>query len=182
MMRDRGHRLRKLVLLIAIATLAFQPASPQVRDERAVRVAYLYNLIKFVDWPSASDDLLIGHIGSSAAGETLRKSLDGRKSDARTVHVVLSPSDELLEKCAIIYFGEASPEDIRKTLAKVEGHSVLTLGETESFPQRGGMIGLVKVEDHIEILVNLALTQRSGVKISSHVLNLAKIVRSGGER
>jgi hypothetical protein len=95
--------------------------------------------------------------------------------------VVLSPSDELLEKCEIIYFGDASPEDIRKTLAKVSGRPVLTLGETDSFPRRGGMIGLVKDEDHIEIVVNLQLAQRSGVKISSRVLNLATIVRSDGE-
>jgi hypothetical protein len=124
---------------------------------------------------------LIGYVGSQATGETLLKSLDGRRADARTLHVVLSPSDELLEKCEIIYFGDASPEDIRKTLAKVDGRPVLTLGETDSFPRRGGMIGLVKDEDHIQIVVNLQSAQRSGVRISSRVLNLATIVSSGGE-
>jgi len=146
-----------------------------------VRVAYLYSLIKFVDWPAPQNDLLIGYVGTPGTGETLLKSLDGRKSDAHTLHVVLSPSDEMLERCEIIYFGDASPEDIRKTLAKVDGRPVLTLGETDSFPRRGGMVGLVKDEDHIEIVVNLELAQRSGVKISSRVLNLATIVRSGGE-
>lgn len=169
------------MLLAALAALALPLAPTQERDERAVRVAYLYSLIKFVDWPTPRNDLLIGYVGSQATGETLLKSLDGRKSDARTLHVVLSPSDEMLEKCEIIYFGDASPEDIRKTLAKVDGRPVLTLGETDSFPRRGGMIGLVKDEDHIEIVVNLQLAQRSGVKISSRVLNLATIVRSGGE-
>lgn len=177
----RTHRCRTLVLLAALGALVLPPAPTQERDERAVRVAYLYSLIKFVDWPTPQNDLLIGYVGTPATGETLLKSLNGRKSDARTLHVVLSPSDELLEKCGIIYFGDASQEDIRKTLAKVDGRAVLTLGETESFPRRGGMIGLVKDEDHIEIVVNLQLTQRSGVKISSRVLNLATIVRSGAE-
>jgi hypothetical protein len=144
-------------------------------------VAYLYSLIKFVDWPSPENDLLIGYVGNPATGETLFKSLDGRTNDARTLHVVLSPSDEKLEKCGIIYFGDASQEEIRKTLAKVEGRPVLTLGETSAFPRHGGMIGLVKNEDHIEIVVNLPLTQRAGLKISSHVLSLATIVRTGGE-
>ncbi len=167
------------MLLAAFTAIALPPASTQVRDERAVRVAYLYSLIKFVEWPNQQNDLLIGYVGAPATGETLFKSLDGRKSDARTLHVVLAPSDELLEKCGIIYFGDASPEDIRKTLAKVDGRAVLTLGETDSFPQRGGMIGLVKDEDHIEIVVNLQLTVRSGIKISSRVLNLATIVQPG---
>jgi hypothetical protein len=161
---------------------ACAPACPNTgADERAVRVAYLFSLIKFVDWPTPRNDLLIGYVGSQATGETLLKSLDGRRADARTLHVVLSPSDELLEKCEIIYFGDASPEDIRKTLAKVDGRPVLTLGETDSFPRRGGMIGLVKDEDHIQIVVNLQSAQRSGVRISSRVLNLATIVSSGGE-
>jgi hypothetical protein len=177
----RTLRWRALALLAALAALALPPASTQERDERAVRVAYLYSLIKFVDWPAPQNDLLIGYVGTPGTGETLLKSLDGRKSDAHTLHVVLSPSDEMLERCEIIYFGDASPEDIRKTLAKVDGRPVLTLGETDSFPRRGGMVGLVKDEDHIEIVVNLELAQRSGVKISSRVLNLATIVRSGGE-
>lgn len=181
MSNGRARRLRTLLLLAAFAAVALLTVSAQERDERAVRVAYLYNLIKFVDWPSPQTDLLIGYVGSPATGETLFKSLDGHKNDARTLHVVLSPSDQMLDKCGIIYFGDASAEEIRKTLAKVDGRPVLTLGETDSFPRQGGMIGLVKNEDHIEIVVNLPLTQRSGVKISSRVLNLATIVRPGGE-
>jgi hypothetical protein len=176
----RANRLNTLLLLFAFAAIALPSACAQERDERAVRVAYLYSLIKFVDWPSSENDLLIGYVGSPATGERLFKSLDGRKNDAHTLHVVLSPNDANLEKCGIIYFGDASQEDIRKTLAKVEGRPVLTLGETGEFPRRGGMVGLVKNEDHIEIVVNLPLTQRSGLKISSHVLNLATIVRPGG--
>ena len=85
----------------------------------------------------------------------------------------------MLVKCGIVYFGDASTDEIGKTLAKVEGRAVLTLGETDSFAHRGGMVGLVKADDHIQIVVNLPLMQRSGVKISSRVLNLAAIVRPG---
>ena len=133
-MNDRRVcRYGALVLVAAFAAVAFGPALAQERDERAVRVAYLYSLITFVDWPSPQNDLLIGYVGSPAIGETLFKSLDGRKNDARTLHVVLAPSDEMLQKCGIVYFGDASQEEIRKTLAKVEGRPVLTLGKRKRF-------------------------------------------------
>jgi hypothetical protein len=179
MSNGRAHGLGTLVLMAVLAAVALAPASAQERDERAVRVAYLYSLIKFVDWPSPESDLLIGYVGSPGTGDTLFKSLDGRKNDARTLHVVLSPSDELLGKCGIIYFGDASSDETRRTLAKVEGRAVLTVGETDAFPRRGGMIGLVKGDDRIGIVVNLELAQRLGVKISSRVLSLATIVRPG---
>src|ERR1700734_2691466 len=103
----RARSIITLVLLVVFASVAMPPALAQERDEQAVRVAYIYNLIKFVDWPNPQNELLIGYVGSPATGETLFKSLDGRKSDARTLHVVLAPSDELLEKCGMIYFGDA---------------------------------------------------------------------------
>jgi hypothetical protein len=99
MSNGRVQRLRTLVVLAVFTAVALGPAAAQERDERAVRVAYLYSLIKFVDWPGLQKELLIGYVGSPATGETLFKSLDGRRDDARTLHVVLSPSDDMLVKC-----------------------------------------------------------------------------------
>ncbi len=181
MSHARVHVWATLAILAAFVVLPLPLASTQERDESAVRVAYLYNLIKFVEWPSPQNDLLIGYVGVPATGEALLKSLDGRKSDTRTLHVVLFPHDDALEKCGVIYFGDASSDEIRKTLAKIDGRAVLTLGDTESFPQHGGMIGLVKADDHIQIVVNIISTQRAGLRISSRVLNLATIVRPDGK-
>jgi len=64
----RAHRLRALALLVFLAVVMFPTAPTQERDERAVRVAYLYTLIKFVDWPNPQNDLLIGFVGSPATG------------------------------------------------------------------------------------------------------------------
>lgn len=176
----RWKSLALLAALVAVLCVPCQTVSAEDRDERAVRVAYLYNLIKYIDWPAPQSDLFIGYVGSRSTGEVLFRSLDGRKSDARTIHVILSPHEDALERCGVLYFGDASPEEIQKTLAKLGGRPVLTLGETPSFPRQGGMIGLVKAEDHIQIVVNLSLTQSSGIKISSRVLNLATIVRTDG--
>lgn len=178
----RLHRWSKsaLIVLIALIEISLSHICAQERDERVVRAAYTFNLVKFVDWPPSQGDLWIGFIGSSANGDVLRDLLDGRKSDSHTLHVVLSPRDEVLEKCNIVYFGDVAPEQIQKTLDKLGGLAALTLGETDSFPRHGGMIGLVKAGDHIQIVVNLQLTQRAGIKVSSRVLSLATIVRSDG--
>jgi hypothetical protein len=68
-------------------------------------------------------------------------------------------------------------ETLDKTLEKVKGKGVLTVGETEGFARDGGMIALVNSGDHIQIEVNLEAAQGAGIRISSRVLNLATIVR-----
>lgn len=152
---------------------------PQSQDERAVRAAYVFNLTKFVEWPAEKNELQIGFFGSRETGEYLQKMLDGRTSESRQIRMILFPSDDELRKCSMVYIAEGQQKKIRATLDKLGNGNIVTVGETDSFAQDGGMVGLVKVGERIQMQVNLEATQRAGVKIGAHLLNLAVIVRSG---
>jgi TonB family protein len=162
---------------------------PQSQDERAVRAAYVFNLTKFVEWPPEKNELRIGFFGSTETGEFLRKMLDGRTSESRQIHMILFPSDDELQKCSMVYIADSQKKKVRATLDKLGYRNIVTVGETDWFALDGGMVGLVKVGEQIQMQVNLEATQRAGVKMGSHLLNLAVLVRSaplapseGGER
>jgi uncharacterized protein DUF4154 len=65
-------------------------------------------------------------------------------------------------------------------LEKLHKESVLTVGDDYSFALNGGMVGLVRTGDHIQMMINLEVAQQSGLKISSRVLSLAASVRTSG--
>ena len=153
----------------------------QELDERAIRVAYVFNLTKYVEWPRAGNRLVVCFVGDGPMGEALEKMLAGKTSDSRLIQVVLSPKDEDLDQCAVIYVGDSSPQKIRATLDHLRNKSVLTVGNTESFPKSGGMIGLVRVGQQVQMIVNLDAVERARLKISSRVLNLATIVHDVSE-
>jgi hypothetical protein len=92
------------------------------------------------------------------------------------IQVVLSPGNENLDQCDVIYFANSAPQKIHATLDHLHNRSVLTVGDTESFTKSGGMIGLVRVGVQVQIMVNLDAVERAQLKISSRVLNLATIV------
>lgn len=150
----------------------------QPRDERAVRAAYVFNLTKYVEWPADRGELWIGFVGQRSNGEFLFKLLDGKMSDSRPIHVVLAPSEEELKKCSIFYVAETQHKRVQAALERASARNLLTVGEAEPFAMNGGMVGLVKVGDQIQIQVNLEVTQRAGIKISSRLLSLAQIVTS----
>ena len=54
----------------------------------------------------------------------------------------------------------------------------MTVGETELFAETGGVIGLVNQQTTIRLQINFGASQRSGLQISSKLLELAKIVES----
>lgn len=175
-------RARLVLALIVLVLNSFAPARgfcvDRTRDERSVRAAYVFNLIKYVEWPPNSGEVVIGFIGSPATGEVMQSMLNGKTNQSRTVKVLLSPSNEELQRCNIVYIEDSQTGEIRSALKRLKGRDILTIGDSESFAPSGGMVGLVKVGDQIQLRVNLDATQRSGIKISSRVLNLAVIVRA----
>ena len=53
---------------------------------------------------------------------------------------------------------------------------MLTVGETEGFAARGGVINLTVEENKVHFEVNVLAADRAGLKISSKLLAIAKIV------
>ena len=149
----------------------------QLHDERAVRAAYVFNLLQFVEWPPDKHDLLLGVLGGQITGDVFGKMLEGKKVDGRTIHVRLARSDEELRLCDIVYFADAETSRPKSVLTNLRDSKILTIGEANSFAQDGGIVGLVKEDEHIQIQVNIEAAQHARVSISSHVLNLAVIVR-----
>ena len=57
---------------------------------------------------------------------------------------------------------------------------MLTVGDSDKFVRTGGMVGLVRSGDQIEIEVNLEALRSRQLDMSSRLLSLAVVVPSGG--
>jgi hypothetical protein len=152
-----------------------------LHDENAVKAALVFNLTKYVEWPQSNTEFVIGFIGEGSMGEVLKSMLEGKTSESRTIHVLLSPSDTELDRCNILFIAEPSPKKLYATLERVRDKSILTVGDSESFAREGGMIALVTTGDVIKIQVRLQAAQDSHLKISSRLLNIAVLVPSTPE-
>jgi hypothetical protein len=153
------------------------------QDERAVRAAFVFNLTKYVSWPHSRNRLVLGVTGQGGVGPVLKQVLEGKLSYGRQISVVMHPTDTELRECDVLYVAESSPAKIRSILDRVNSQSVLTVGETDQFTRAGGMVGLVRSGDQIDIEVNLDALRSRKLEMSSRLLDMAVIVpRGGGER
>ena len=168
---------RWILVFLALLVPITPAAEGQLHDERAVKAAFVFNLTKYVEWPQKTDEIVIGFIGQDQTGEIFKKMLDGKTSDSRVIRVLLSPSDQDLARCSILYIADPSPKNVRAAFDQVRGKSILTVGDTETFVREGGMIGLMTVGEQIQIQVSLETVQASRLKISSRLLNIATLVR-----
>lgn len=180
MIHARRREPRWQLCVAALLALLAGIAYAESQNEYLLRAAYVFNLAKFVEWPESSNDLVVGVVGDGPMAETLQNTLASKTIGSRHVRVILSPPDESLETCDVLYV-TGSSRKTRAVLDRVRTRRVLTIGETDSFTRDGGTIGLVRLGERFRIRINLDAAQSSNLKISSRLLNLSNVVVEGKE-
>lgn len=172
-------------VVLGTGAMAAAPTNPNV-SESAVKAAVLYKVAKFVEWPAASfanarASIVMCIVGRPASLPAF-ESLAGKEIGSHPIDVRLITGDMLdLRQCHIAFFPSDGGADIDYALSKLQGMPVLTVGETERFPTRGGMLALVTRDQRVRFTVNLAASKTSKLKISSQLLNLATLVEGGAQ-
>jgi hypothetical protein len=167
-----------LVAALCVAVPLVGASAPMQMTEPQVKAAMLYNFASFTEWPDPLPQerpLTIGVLGDDAIANALRSTArlgDGRRIDVRS----LSESQDVKE-CRILYFAAIPERPLAATLARVVTMPVLTVGEHERFTQLGGIIRMYSENDRLRFEVDVDRATSVRLKISSRVLNLARIPR-----
>jgi hypothetical protein len=152
--------------------------------EYEVKAAFIYQFIKFVEWPDGvfknpADPVVIGVLGDepfdAVTGKTVRnKTVRGRKLTVRRIKSGEKPST-----CHVLFCAASTAKDMPRILKSLEGSGILTIGDAEGLARQGLMINFVMTNDQVHFEINVKAAKRAGFEFSSKLLNLAAIV--GGE-
>lgn len=189
-----------LVLSLLIALVA-QGTNAAVSREYKIKAAFLYNFIKFVDWPKEkiagrNKPIIIGIVGKDPFGDAFEpvqsKSIKGRKVVIKrfTTFKRLNKSSEqntdktyrkieMLKKCHLIFICPSEEKNIKEIINLVKDHSVLTVGQTDDFLKAGGIINFIVEDEKVRFEINTAAAKQAKLDIRSKLLRLAKKVHKG---
>jgi hypothetical protein len=165
----------------------FFSSAPQVFSlngegvEYPVKLAFLYNFTKFVEWPpdsyrDAGASLAICIVGRDPFSPEIEGDLRTRIVASHPVKVLSVKPTDALSVCHMVFIPATEKDYVNKIVRDLKGSSTLTVGETEGFAELGGIINLTIEGNKVRFEVNQLAAQRAGLKISSKLLSLAKIV------
>jgi hypothetical protein len=167
-----------LVFLLAFGALWFLKAQGPP-GEYEVKAAFLYNFAKFVEWPpdafpSPTAPITIGVISDERFQFVLRQALMGKTAQNRPLVVksLQSPLQDL-HPYQIVFVSSAERGAIGDLLDAARDVNVLTVGETEGFAQRGGMVNFVILDNKVRFEINNLSVRNSGLRVSARLLQLA---------
>lgn len=175
---------RRTALAIVVLALAMpaHPADLPKLTESEVKAAYLFNFAKYVEWPitafaGSNASIIIGIVGPDRITDDLRTAITGKQVAGRGFELRRAEGDADQAACHILYFPPAARARLPEVAARLRDKPVLTVGESESFVQQGGVIGFVKRGDNVRLQINLAGANTAGLKVSSKLLALADQVK-----
>lgn len=174
---------RRIAVTLALLIMTAAPVHAQAPTETAVKAAFLVKFANYVDWPPDRDDsgpFVLAILGSDPFGEMLDRMLIGKEVNGRKLIVrrFRSPEDAVKE-AKILFISTSVGSELTEILRIAEQHAVLTVGDMERFAPRGGMVGFRAEGNRVRFDINVEQAGRAGLKVSSQLLKLARIVRTG---
>lgn len=152
-------------------------------SEQEIQAAIIIKLMDFITWPENSFDstsapFTIGIIGENYF-EGLFTPFVGRQVQNRSFSVRHVKDIENIGSPQILIVSASERNRAGKILARLTGRPVLTIGAFPDFSEMGGLINFYrKPNNMIGFEINLEASEKSGLKISSFLLKMGKIVHT----
>ena len=181
---------KRIIAVMAVAMIIFASstvagAQDNPPDEYELKAAFLFNFAKFIDWPSNSfaspqSSFTICFLGQGPLGQVLDNKLQGKIVGDRHLAVQRLKDRADARRCQMLFVSSSESPHLPEILESVQGTNVLLVGETNGFAASGGTIEFTLEDSHVRFTINTDAADRAGLKFSSKLLALARIVHNEG--
>ena len=181
--RLTGFWLVLFLLLPGGGTNLFAQATSK---EYQIKAAFLFNFMQFVEWPptvlkNADDPFRIGVLGQDPFNAALEDTVQGETISNHKIIVEHAMQVDDLKNCQLIFISKSEKKHVAEILSALDDKPVLTVSEIEGFAERGGGINFYLEGNKVRFEVNPDAARHDGLKVSSQLLSLGKIIETAKE-
>ncbi len=181
--RFRHMAMQCVYFAVAASLLVCAFWSPARATDRQYerKAAFMCKVLQFIDWPEAAcsaedTTITIGILGRDPFGAAFvpfaGKTVRGR----RLVVCSVSSPDEAVP-CEMLFVAASEQHRLNAVMASLKDSGALTVSDLPDFIAQGGMLYLYEEKDAVRLEINHAAAKRAGFKISSKLLEMARVVR-----
>jgi hypothetical protein len=173
--------MRRLLTALLLCTWTVATSAQDAGVEYRVKAAYLFNFTKFVEWPAAALQNAAAFNICTAGINPFGTALASFVADENAAMLPLASrvvSAGQAASCHVLFV----PRGVAATpyLRAVASSPVLTVGESPGFLAQGGAINFVIEDGRVRFGINQAAAERTGLRISSRLLQLGRAADSQG--
>jgi hypothetical protein len=171
------------VSLFLIGHVICTPARGQAL-ETAVKAAFVYRFLEFVQWPqesfqNAQSPITIAVAGDDEIAAELQRIVPGRLAQNRPLNVVTLRDDKDLGGAHVLFAGRVPDARFVHLLNAASQRSILSITDTTNGLERGAVINLVNVSDRVQFEISIQAATKARLVLSSRLLSLAIRLKKG---
>ena len=183
-----GLRAAAMWLLLVLFFLSARTGNAQdiAVPEADAKAAFLYNFVKFVEWPakafpSESTNITVAVFGDDDFAATLSTLLKDKKAHGRSFSVRKAFTTQEAKDAQVVFIAAGESKRAAQILDGIKNAPTLTIGESEQFANHGGMINFYFEDKQLRFEINVAAAEKANLNISSKLLRLAKPSKGKGK-
>jgi YfiR/HmsC-like len=170
--------VKRFLFFFCMSSLAGLHANSQVQVHEAnLEAAFIYNFIKYIDWDvdDNTENFTIGVIGATPVYTSLLEIARTKTADSKKIVILHFDNPDEIVFCNILFIPASTPFSLSSILSRA-GPGTLTIGEKDGYAEAGTAFNFIVVNDKLRFEANVKAILSAGLKASSQLLKLAKIV------
>jgi hypothetical protein len=177
-------KVRALACLALVAAFIAAPGAAVgtcADASSVVKAAFLYNFAKYTEWPAlpSGAPIVACIVGDERIASALADTVAGQNISGHAIDVRREQGSGAWPVCHLLFVADTETKRLAAGLGAIRALPVLTVSDGRSFVQEGGIIELYVEGGLMHFAINREAADRAGLRISSRLLGLAKIVRNG---
>jgi hypothetical protein len=176
-----------LWLLVGLAPAWLDAHAQRVEaPEATVKAAFLFKFAGYVEWPPAAfaspeAPFVFGILGGDEVATELTRLAPARTISGHPVVVKRLKEGEPLRGIHVIFIGRAAADRQALTGRASQMQAMLVVTEAQFGLEAGSSINFVMADERVGFEVSLDAAEKSGLRISSRMLSVARrVVQKGG--
>lgn len=188
--RSSVTRRASIALFTLVAMLSLHVASAAAQStasEYEVKAAFLFNFVKYVEWPPKSlpekdTPYIIGVLGddpffdAKALVNYLDVAVKDKAINNRKLVIQRASRISNLKDCHLVFIARSERNRLKEIVALCQANNILTVSEIEEFCAQNGIINFFAQGGKVRFEINPDAAEQSSLRVSSKLLNVAKIV------
>lgn len=150
--------------------------------EHFLKAKFIYNFTRFIEWPKTEflsikkSGLNLCLIGKDPFGVILEHTAEHLSNMGKQFNIKRSISLADTPECSILFISKSEALRLNQIISRVKGKPILLIGDTPGYADGGVGINFFSDGKQIRFEINKKVIERSGLRISSELLDLAKII------
>jgi hypothetical protein len=169
--------------LAVVASVLGGPARADLTapSEAILKIEFIERFPLFVEWPAEAlgprQPLFIVCIaGTGAVADALPQAAAFERFKGKPIAFRRVRAGDQLDMCHLVFLAAGEERNLPAYVSASATHPVLTVADFPGAASRGALIGFYREGERVRFEINRAAVDRSGLKLSSRLMSLARLV------